>query len=84
MRFLAFFDRPAPYLGWGLLSLLLLVATRPVDPYVFGFTAIGAAWISGALLLAALLFGRRQLGWALLSAAPCALAFALLGTYKWA
>ena len=84
MRFLAFFNRPMPYLAWTLISLVLLLLTRPIDPYVFGFTAIGAAWISGALLLAALLFGWRQLGWAVLAAGPTALAFALLGTYKWA
>lgn len=79
-----FFAKPTPYLLWMALSAILLVITRSVDPYIFGFTAFATAGLSGFVLLLALVFGIRQIGWALLGGVPTILAFALLSTYKWA
>lgn len=77
-------SKPAPYLLWGVLSGMALLVARFVDPYIFGLSAFIAAALSGAVGVAALFVGVRQFLWALASAIPTALSFALLSTYKWA
>ena len=44
---------PALYCGWALVVAAALAGTYPVDPYVFGFTALGLAWLTGAVVIAA-------------------------------
>jgi hypothetical protein len=78
------FARPTPYLAWLVLSALWLAVAQSIDPYVFGFSAFGAAFVSGALTLVALFMGWRAIFCALMAWLPTVLAFALLGTYKWA
>lgn len=84
MKILALFTYRRVYLAWALVSAGALVAACYTDPYVFGFTAMGAAWLTGGMLLAALIAAPRRLVWALLSAVPTLWAFALLSTYDWA
>ena len=72
------------YVGWGLVSGVLLAIACYMHPYVFAFAAIGAAWLSGLFALVSLIFARRQFLWAVAGAIPTAVSFAILGTYKWA
>jgi hypothetical protein len=78
------FARRRLYLVWALASAALLVTTCYIDPYVFGFTAMGAAWLTGAVVVTALIAAPRRLGWAILSSIPTLCAFARLSTYDWA
>ena len=84
MGFRSLFARPTPYLAWLVLSAAGLAIARALDPYVFAFSAWGAALVSGALLLLALFMGWRAVVSALLAWLPTVLSFALLSTYKWA
>jgi hypothetical protein len=72
------------YAGWGLASAALLAVAAYVDPHIFGFSAFGAAALSGLLVLGAAVLDWRSLVWALLAATPTVLAFWRLSTYKWA
>lgn len=80
----AFLASRTPYLSWMLLSSVLLAVACFIDPYVFAFTAYGTAWLSGGIVLAALIAARSRLLWAITSVIPTAISFALLSTYKWA
>lgn len=84
MKISSIFANFTLYVAWALISSALLAITCTVDPFVFGFTALGAAWLSGAFVLGALIWARRQLLWAIASAIPTVLSFMLLSTYKWA
>jgi hypothetical protein len=87
---------PWMYGGWAVLVVGALVGTYPVDPYVFGFTALGLAWVTGALTIvavAALGFWGWEWGWPrrllviaamVVSIAAVARALALLRTFSWA
>ncbi|HZI77899.1 MAG TPA: hypothetical protein VFD69_00225 [Vicinamibacterales bacterium] len=87
---------PLLYCGWAVVVVLALVFTYPVDPYLYGFTALGLAWLTGAvaiLAVAALGFwgwewtwGRRLLVVAGVAVAVAAVAraLAILQTFKWA
>ncbi len=78
-----------------MLVVVALIATAAVDPYVFGFTALIAGWITGALAMVAVavtMLG-KGLGWrtragilgsVAMAGAALAVAFARLGTYHWA
>lgn len=44
---------PWMYGGWAVLVVGALVGTYPVDPYLFGFTALGLAWLTGAVTIVA-------------------------------
>lgn len=46
---------PIGYVAWTAIVILALVGTYPVDPYVFGFTTLGLAWLTGAVALAGIL-----------------------------
>lgn len=46
---------PELYAGWAILVVVALYATYRTDPYVFGFTALGLAWLTGGLALVGLL-----------------------------
>lgn len=83
-RWFARFGTAQPYLFWLILSFAALMITRAVEPYTFAFTAFACAAISAGLLLVALTHGPRIALWAMCSALPTALAFALLSTYSWA
>lgn len=72
------------YLAWALISALGLAIASYIDPYVFGFTAFAAAFVSGFLVLVSVVMGWRSLMWAIVCAIPTALAFMLLSTYNWA
>jgi hypothetical protein len=87
---------PLLYGGWAVFVVGALVGTYPVDPYLYGFTALGLAWLTGAVTIAAVaalaLWGwdwtwtRRLLvaGAVAASIATVAQALAILRTFKWA
>ena len=86
---------PIVYVAWAAIVVLSLVGTYPVDPYVFGFTALGLAWLTGALTLIgiiACLLPRAVSGAAkavivgslVVAAGAIALAFRVLGGFNWA
>jgi hypothetical protein len=87
---------PWLYGGWAVFVVCGLVGTYPVDPYVYGFTALGLAWLTGALTIlavAALGFWGWEWAWSHrllviaavgLSIAAVAQALVILGTFKWA
>ena len=87
---------PVLYGVWAVFVVGALVVTYPVDPYVYGFTALILAWLSGAVTIAAV--GAMAL-WAwdwtwphrllvavavAVSVAAVAQALAILRTFKWA
>lgn len=80
----ALFSNRRSYLAWALVSAAGLTVAQYVDPYVFGFSAFGAAFVSGFFILGAVVLSWRLWPWAVLSAAPTVLAFMLLSTYNWA
>ena len=63
---------------------MILTGAWAADPYIFGFTAFGAAAVSGGFVLVSLFLRKNQFPWALLAGIPTALSFWLLSTYKWA
>jgi hypothetical protein len=95
-RFRRVASSPRLYGGWALLVVAALVATYPADPYVFGFTALGLAWLTGAVSILAVgalaLWGwdwtwpRRLfiVGAVAMAVAAVARALAVLSTFKWA
>src|SRR5688572_26000428 len=42
---------PILYAAWAAIVIAALVGTYPVDPYVFGFTTLGLAWLTGGMWL---------------------------------
>ncbi|MDG5976777.1 hypothetical protein H010_16024 [Hydrogenophaga taeniospiralis CCUG 15921] len=80
----ALFSHRQLYLAWAVVSAVGLTVARYIDPYVFGFSAFGAAFVSGFLILGAVVLSWRLWPWAVLSAIPTVLAFMLLSTYRWA
>jgi hypothetical protein len=53
---------PLPYGVWAATVVTALYATYFVDPYVFGLTTLGLAWLTGAVTLVGLiasLFSKR-------------------------
>jgi hypothetical protein len=52
MRFAA---NPWFHIGWCLVVIMALVTTYRVDPYVFGFTALGAMWLTPVVVVVALI-----------------------------
>jgi hypothetical protein len=44
---------PFLYGGWALLVVAALLAAYPIDPYVFAFTVLGLAWLTGLVAIAA-------------------------------
>ena len=84
MSFKTTFAKPLPYIVWLALSAIILVAAWAIDPYVFGFSAFGAAAISAVLATLGLCFGIRTFLWAVIAAIPTGVSFALLSTYSWA
>ena len=50
-----FATNPWFYIGWCLVVVISLVTTYQIDPYVFGFTALGAMWLSAAVTVVALI-----------------------------
>ncbi|HEV8397727.1 MAG TPA: hypothetical protein VGQ37_25765 [Vicinamibacterales bacterium] len=44
---------PFLYGGWAVFVVAALVVSYPVDPYVFAFTALILAWVTGAIVIAA-------------------------------
>ena len=44
---------PFLYGGWALIVVAALLAAYPFDPYVFAFTALGLAWLTGLVAIAA-------------------------------
>jgi hypothetical protein len=73
-----------PYLLWLASSSALLAVACAYDPYVFGFAALAACWISGLLVAASLLLSMRRLVLALVASIPSVVSLALLSTYNWA
>ena len=49
MRMLA--THPLPYLVWAALVVTALCSSYFTDPYVFGLTTIGLAWLTGAVAI---------------------------------
>ena len=84
MSFKTTFAKPLPYIVWLALSVIILIAGWATDPYVFGFSAFGAAAISGIMTILGLCFGIRTFLWSVVAAIPTGLSFALLSTYSWA
>jgi hypothetical protein len=87
---------PLLYGGWALFVVAALVGTYPVDPYLYGFTALILAWLTGAVTIAAVgalalwawdwSWPRRLLVVAAVAVSIAALAqaLAILRTFKWA
>lgn len=84
MSFKTTFAKPLPHIIWLVLSTTILVTAWATDPYVFGFSAFGAAAISGAMAVLGLVFGIRTFAWSVIAAVPTVLSFAILSTYNWA
>jgi hypothetical protein len=86
---------PLSYGAWAILVVATLAATYPMDPYLFGFTALGLAWLTGAVTIVAVgalaLWGwdwtwpRRLLivGAVATSITAVARALAVLKTFRW-
>ncbi len=90
-----FITRPGVYVVWTLLVAAALYGTYFSDPYVFGFTTLGLAWLTGAIALLGLgacLFSTRPrprdrviiIVALVLSGAVVAKALATLATFDWA
>ena len=71
------------YLGWALVSAVLLTAAALIDPFVLGFLFYATAAVSGTLALIALLMAPRRIPLALLGAVPTMLAMLKLLVTKW-
>jgi len=86
---------PLLYGGWALITVAALLATYRIDPYVFAFTALGLAWLTGIVAIAAVaaigFWGwewtrRRRLLIAVevaVAVAAAARALAALRTFSW-
>jgi hypothetical protein len=95
-RLQRFASSPATYAAWAVLVMAALVATYPVDPYLFAFTALGLAWLTGAVAIVAVgalafwgwdwTWTRRLLVLAGVTVAVGAVAqaLAILRTFSWA
>ena len=87
---------PVLYGGWAVFAVGALVITYPVDPYLYGFTALILAWLTGAVTIAAVTamalwawdwpWSRRLLVVVAVavSVAAVAQALAILRTFTWA
>ena len=53
-RMLSLIANPAIYITWAAIVVAALVFTYFSDPYVFGFTAIGLAWLTAVITLVGL------------------------------
>lgn len=80
----ALFSNRLLYLGWAVVSAAGLAIAAYIHPHVFGFCALGAAFLSGLLVLGAAILSWRNLVWAAVAAIPTVLAIQLLSTYQWA
>jgi hypothetical protein len=78
-----FFASPTLYICWMALSTGALLGARAYDPYVFGFAAFSAAFVSALLIVLGLWNGLRSFAWSLVAALPTTAAFAELSTYRW-
>ena len=87
---------PFLYGGWALVVVVTLLGTYSIDPYIFAFTALGLAWLTGLVAIAAVsaigFWGwewtrTRRLLIAVevaVAVAAVARALALLRTFNWA
>ena len=87
---------PALYWAWAIVAGAALFVSYPIDPYVFAFTALGLAWLTGAVTIAAVAavalwawewtWPRRLLVVSGVAVAVFAVAqaLAILRTFKWA
>jgi hypothetical protein len=87
---------PLTYGAWAALVVGALMGTYPVDPFMFGITAIVLAWLTGPVTIVAVgalaLWGRnwtwRQrllvVTTVAVAVAAIARAFAILRTFSWA
>lgn len=78
------FSNRLTYIAWALISSLLLLIGYFVDPYVFGFLALGAGWVSGVIILSSLLFAWKMVLWALIGALPTIASILFASTFNWA
>lgn len=80
-----FADRPATYTSWLLISAVLLVICRQLDPYLFAIAALAGFFVSVVLIaVAALRPAQKPLRLALFAALPATLSMLHLATFKWA
>lgn len=85
---------PAPYAGWAILVVASLTATYFAHPYIFGFTTVGLAWLTGVVVLVGFAScvlsptptATRMVifGCLFVAAAAIATALAVLQTFNWA
>ncbi|HET9266786.1 MAG TPA: hypothetical protein VFO31_01430 [Vicinamibacterales bacterium] len=87
---------PVLYWGWTTFAVAALFLTYPIDPYVYAFTALGLAWLTGAVTIAAVAavalwawewtWPRRLLVVSGVAVAVFAVAqaLAILRTFRWA
>jgi hypothetical protein len=86
---------PLVYVAWAAIVIVALVGTYPARAYVFAFTTLGLAWLTGAMALlglaacvwsGALTRGGRVviLGSLIISAAAVGVALRVLSGFKWA
>ena len=83
---------PVSYGVWAVVVLAALVGTYPVDPYLYGFTTLGLAWLTGPVALVGLAGIALAEGWArrlrifvyvAIAAGAVAEALAILSKFKW-
>jgi hypothetical protein len=77
------FAQPGLYVCWLIVSTAALAVARAYDPYVFGFAAFSAAFVSAALIGLGWWHGLRAFAWALVAALPTTAAFVELSSYRW-
>lgn len=86
---------PTAYVAWAVIVMITLVGTYPVDPYLYGFTTLGLAWLTGVVALVAIgaCFLRDAPSTAgklvmfasvIIAAAAVAQALHVLGGFNWA
>jgi len=96
MHFLRAFTTPYWYVGWFLVSAVVLTIAYFVHPYALAFTGLLALWICAALtitgLAASFVAGRERgyaralvvIAYAVLSATPTLVAVWVLSRMRWA
>jgi hypothetical protein len=75
---------PTPYVVWAGVVSSALFASYYNDPYVFGFTTLGLAWLTAAMGLLGLADRAIILGALAVAAAAIAKALDTLSGFNWA
>ena len=55
MKLREFLTSPWTHLGWLAFLVAAFLVTYRIDPYVYGFTVLGLAWVSGVVVAVGIL-----------------------------